>query len=146
MIKIRSASEQDIPALVNLSWALNAAFDCPVAPEETALARNWGQIDALVAEADGAIVGFMAGTENFLLHMGRSIYTLHSLFVAPAYRQQGITRRLFEALCDDLRRRNVFKITVQVGKENDNARAIYEALGAVESPHAQWHTTMEYYL
>ena len=54
---------------------------------------------------------------------------LYSFRVRDPYRNQGLGTRMVNALVADLRRRRFKILTLNVAKENERARALYERLG-----------------
>lgn len=52
---------------------------------------------------------------------------VHGFRVRPAYRGRGVGTRLMDALEDDLRRRGVRQVTLNVVAENSGGRRFYEA-------------------
>jgi GNAT superfamily N-acetyltransferase len=51
------------------------------------------------------------------------------LFVRPAFRRHGLARAALEALIAECERRGVLALHVEVGRENDAARPLYERFG-----------------
>ena len=83
MVKIRAATRSDIPAIESL-------LSTSRLPPEGVL----GHIDTfLVAEYKGAVTG-VGGFEN----CGEGIGLLRSFAVSPAWRNQGVAKRLYEQL------------------------------------------------
>ena len=90
---------------------------------------------AAVAEAeDGAAAGFAFAS---ILRLGAEyssggaacVGCINELYVAPAARRQGLSRRLADFCEDWLRDRNVAAVQVQVLAGNDPARAMWQAYG-----------------
>ncbi|BBF85642.1 N-acetylglutamate synthase [Aquitalea magnusonii] len=85
------------------------------------LARNPGL--SFVAECDGQIVGcVMSG------HDGRRGYLQH-LLVLPAYRRQGLARRLVDACIAELARQGIAKTHLDVFRSNTAAQSFWENQG-----------------
>lgn len=85
------------------------------------LARNPGL--SFVAECDGQIVGcVMSG------HDGRRGYLQH-LLVLPAYRRQGLARRLVNACIAELARQGIAKTHLDVFRSNTAAQSFWEQQG-----------------
>ena len=49
--------------------------------------------------------------------------------VAPQFRRQGWGLKMLTRLCDDLRRKKVYAVFLEVAMENDGARGFYKAFG-----------------
>ncbi|HEY1710439.1 MAG TPA: GNAT family N-acetyltransferase [Rhizomicrobium sp.] len=75
---------------------------------------------ALVATADGAIVGFSHATGP----------VMETLYVLPAWHRHGIGRALFNQTRAALAERGLNEMTFNVLKQNDKAVAFYRAMGA----------------
>ncbi|NWK79997.1 GNAT family N-acetyltransferase [Aquitalea sp. LB_tupeE] len=85
------------------------------------LTRNPGL--SFVAEVDGNIVGcVMSG------HDGRRGYLQH-LLVLPAYRRQGLARRLVDACITELARQGIAKTHLDVFRSNTAAQSFWENQG-----------------
>ena len=129
-VRIRPATETDIPALV----ALEQSF-----PEEDRFpARTWrrllrGQSMAYVAVSDDEI----CGAAVYLYRTGTKVARLYSLTVAPSHRGQGIASALLAAgeadaaaLMaageDDARARGCDRIRLEVRQSNATAIRLYE--------------------
>jgi len=81
-----------------------------------------------VADADGQIVGFVAGGR---LHEDVPGYTsiLHAIYLLQNTQGQGLGRRLVEALVRDLIEQSHTSMLLWVFRDNPPARGFYEALG-----------------
>ncbi len=58
--------------------------------------------------------------------------TLNSMYVKPAYRRKGISKRLLSNVFQYVESRNIEIITLSVVSNNIGARKLYEKLGFVE--------------
>jgi len=86
---------------------------------------------ALVAEADGGIVGFVTALER-RRWSGVTDACVGELVVEAAMEGRGIGRALIEVVRDWARRRGLGAITLETGAANARARAFYAALGFEE--------------
>lgn len=86
---------------------------------------------AYVAEADGAVAGFVIGltNRNRFGRYGR-VYTLD---VDDGYRRRGIGMILMDALLDGLRREGCTSCFLEVKTDNAKAIALYEKMGFTRS-------------
>ena len=118
-VRIRPATETDIPALV----ALEQSF-----PEEDRFpARTWrrllrGQSMAYVAVSDDEI----CGAAVYLYRTGTKVARLYSLTVAPSHRGQGIAASLLAAGETDARARGCDRVRLEVRQSNATAIRLYE--------------------
>ena len=91
-----------------------------------------------VAVEDGEVCGYV-GSQTVL---GES--DMMNLAVAPAYRRQGLGRRLVEALCDALREKGSERLLLEVRRSNEAALALYASLGFTQigvRPNYYYHPT-----
>jgi len=123
-IDLRAARASDARELARLAAAvLPEAWSA--ASFGVALARDSAR--ALVAESDGAAVGFA------LALRAADQAELVTVAVEPARQGQGIGRRLVEVLLAELRAGGVERVHLEVRASNAAARALYASLGFTES-------------
>ena len=106
--------------------------------DEEPLAERWrrrlsappGDSSLLVAEQDGAVVGFaLSGpTSGGDLEPGFA-GEIQMLYVLPAGQRRGHGRALFERAASDLAARRLFWLIVWVVEDNRAARAFYRRMG-----------------
>ena len=77
----------------------------------------------LAAEEDGRVVGYV-GSQSV---MGEA--DMMNIAVDPAFRRQGIARKLVLGLVEALSRRDVTSLTLEVRASNEPAKALYASLG-----------------
>jgi ribosomal protein S18 acetylase RimI-like enzyme len=121
---VRAARSEDIPAVLEL-WgvARTRAAVTPDTAEAVELLLEVASDGLLVAESDGRIVGaLVAGWDGWRGNMYR-------LAVLPEYRRRGIARELVDAGHSRLRAKGARRVTAIVGKEDDHAKALWEAAG-----------------
>lgn len=81
---------------------------------------------SFVAECDGAVVGvIMAG------HDGRRGY-IHHTAVLPAFRKQGIARKLADAAMAALEEEGINKAALVVFRKNETGNGFWESIGFTE--------------
>ena len=146
-ITIRPAGEKDIPAILALYCQLDQAlvdlqpeFFC-AAPREDAFVRQAVQAndaDYLLAEADGAVVGFAlvnyAGwTPEFSCVLPHRYACLADLVVDAEHRGQGIGSTLLGAAKRWARDRRLEYLELNVLAQNVPAIALYESHDFVEA-------------
>jgi GNAT superfamily N-acetyltransferase len=144
-ITYRAATADDAGALAQLRYEMEVerypdgiAFD-----RETYLAahrqvtRDWlarGGCDAWLAEADGAAVACVILMAWEMHPNGRQLSRRRGLvtgvYTQPAYRRQGIARRLMELLLERARELGVHRLILWA---SDMGRPLYEELGFTAS-------------
>lgn len=133
---IRPAKAGDTPVILQFIREL-AEFEHladRVAAEEGTLKRHlFGDVpraECLLAEIDGAAVGFALYFHNFSTFVGRPGLYLEDIFVRPAFRRHGIGRGFFCELARIAVERDCGRIEWAVLDWNERAIAFYDGLGA----------------
>lgn len=90
--------------------------------------------EAMVATADGVVVGYALWFTTFSTFLGRPGIWLEDLYVRPAQRHRGIGRALLQAVVDVARARGCGRVEWSVLDWNARAIAIYETFGARTLP------------
>ena len=90
--------------------------------------------EVLLAEVDGAIVGFALFFHNFSTFLARRGLWLEDLFVRPAFRGLGIGRLLLRAVASIAVARRCGRFEWSVLDWNAPAIGFYERLGATVMP------------
>lgn len=88
----------------------------------------------LVAEKDGQVAGCLMITFEWSDWRNGLVWWIQSVYIAPAFRRQGIYRRLYDyvrILASE--KPNVCGFRLYVEKENHAAQKTYEALGMQET-------------
>ncbi len=133
MITIRPARPDDAPTLLALVRALAAYERAPdaVVATEADFARGLGtEMDALVAEEEGAALGFALFFSTWSTWRGRPGVHLEDLFVVPEARGRGVGAALLSAVAAEAVRRGCARLEWQVLDWNEPALAFYRSLGA----------------
>jgi 8-oxo-dGTP diphosphatase len=84
-------------------------------------------LEVLVAEVEGAVVGFLSLSFPVGLSGGRAL--IDELAVDPAYRRRGIGASLVEAALRLARHRGCSHLLVDSSRVNERVRAFYQACG-----------------
>jgi ribosomal protein S18 acetylase RimI-like enzyme len=142
---IRPGAPSDLPAvgrlgalLVRLHHELDPARFIPAGPEtERAYASYLGtQLDkprvvVLVAERDGEVIGYTyAGVEGHdYMALRGPAGVLYDIVVDPAYRGNGIGRRLLDATLAALKARGAPRVVLSTAEGNVAARRLFVAAG-----------------
>jgi GNAT superfamily N-acetyltransferase len=137
-IKTRLATAADLPALAALFHEMQVHYEGSAAISEAtaraALARHVfggdGRIDALVAEADGWLLGFAFVSTLFPAHAGTSALFMKDIFVTASARSRGVGRTLMCAVAHLAARRGCSQVSWNAERNNAAARAFYAGLGA----------------
>jgi ribosomal protein S18 acetylase RimI-like enzyme len=85
--------------------------------------------EALIAERDGAAVGFCLFFESFSSWDGRRGVYVQDIYVAEAARGLGLGRRLLADAAAISRARGGSYLRLSVAAENDQAQAFYQRIG-----------------
>ena len=142
MLNIRPATSADAAVIASLVREL-AEYE-KLSHEALATAVDFAReldssssvIHVLIAEWDGAPVGFALYFFNFSTFVGRPGLYLEDLFVRPAQRANGIGRALLRALARIARERNCGRMEWAVLDWNEPALRFYRSLGA--RPMNEW--------
>ena len=132
---IRLATLDDEEALGRLDravWSpLHAVQPRPQPPYEPFYDRRFGPQDHLVAELDGAVVGYIRLAYPTRLACNSHVRQIQGLAVADEARGRGIARALVRAAVEEARRRGARRLTLRVLGHNTPARKLYESEGFV---------------
>ena len=136
---IRPASESDADAI----GALAAEFQAYLRDLGDRTDFAWGAKEFLrdgfgeraafagvVAEADGAVVGYALYHDGYETDRGRRLVNLIDLYVQKDARRQGVGRALMQRIAELGRERGADIVFWSVYKPNTLASAFYERLGA----------------
>ena len=137
---LRPATAADVPAIVGLICEL-AAFEklahLVVVTPESLLPQLFGErpaAEAVVAEVDGAVVGFALFFSNFSTFLGRPGLYLEDLYIQPAHRGRGIGKALLQHLARLTVQRGGGRFEWCVLDWNADAIRFYESMGATVMP------------
>ncbi len=134
-ILIREAAESDLEAIERLMGELIEAMedtegiDIKLVGENCRNLLNDANSYFLVAEIEGAIVGFINfTTRKTILHPARS-GLIDELVINKKYRGKGIGKRLVLAAIERCKQLGCCEVEVSTGMENIKAREFYEKCG-----------------
>jgi GNAT superfamily N-acetyltransferase len=138
--KLRAAEARDVAGIVGLIHEL-AEFEklshlVQVTPQslQPQLFGPRPAAEAVVAEADGRVVGFALFFANFSTFLGKPGLYLEDLYVQPAFRGRGIGAALLKHLAALARQRDCGRFEWSVLDWNVDAIRIYERMGATLLP------------
>ena len=136
-LAIRPATRADVPTVLRFIREL-AAFerepDAVAATEELLEEALFGAppaAEAVIAEAEGAPVGFALFFHNFSTWTGRRGLYLEDLYVTPEARGRGVGEALLRHLAGVAVERGCARFEWSVLDWNEAAIAFYRKLGAV---------------
>ena len=142
-LAISRAGPADLDALALLFDAYRGFYG---QASDIAGARDWlrsrlrvGESVVLVAKRAGAAVGFVQLYPMFSsVRMART-WILNDLFVAAAARRSGVARALLDAAATFAREDGAAGLSLETGRDNAAARALYRAAGWHEDD-TQWYS------
>jgi GNAT superfamily N-acetyltransferase len=136
MLHIRPAEAADVPVILRLIHGLAEYERAPqsvTATEEDLLRDGFGPhrlFHVVLAEWDGAPVGFAFYFFNYSTWQGRPGLYLEDLFVDPVFRGRGIGKALLVHLAQIAVTRGCGRYQWQVLDWNEPAIRFYESMGA----------------
>lgn len=141
-LRIRAGEVSDVPLVATLIRALARyeKLEDDVTLTEELLEQNlFGAhryAEILIAEDDGAPVGFALFFHNFSTFLARPGIYLEDLFVIPAQRGRGVGRALLMELARLAVKRGCGRLEWAVLNWNRDAIGFYQKLGA--KPNSDW--------
>ena len=136
-LRLRPATRGDVADIRRLIRALadyEKEPDAAVVTEADLLRDGFGEkplFKVVMAEWEGAVVGFAFYFYNYSTWQGRPGLYLEDLFVMPSHRGQGIGKALLVHLAQIALRENCGRFVWQVLDWNTPSIQFYESLGAV---------------
>ena len=137
MISVRVCETTDHPALARLMAEMQAhyAVPCPADSEIRAgLASRPAGAELLVAEQNGALVGFAAFSAIYPGPGLKPGFFLKEIYVARAARGSGAGRALLAELARLALARGLGRIDWTAARDNERLLRFYESLGAIQQP------------
>jgi len=92
----------------------------------------------LFAKADNNYVGICTCFYAYSTFLAKPLLNVHDIYVEEAFRGNGIARKLLETAEQIAEKENCGKITLEVRKDNLNARDLYKRQGFTEAPHSMF--------
>lgn len=132
-IRHATLDDEDVLGLLDrLTWStLHAVAPRPEPPYEPFFNERFGPRDHLVAELDGAVVGYIRLGYPTPLACNSHVRQIQGLAVAEEARGTGVGRALLRAVRDEAKRHGARRLTLRVLGHNTPARKLYEAEGFV---------------
>lgn len=137
MVAIRACEEADHPALAGLMGEMQAHYKVPCPSDDdirAGLANRPAGTELLVAEHDGALVGFAAFSALYPGPGLRPGFFLKEIYVAQAARGLGAGKALLAALARLALARGFGRIDWTAARDDERLLRFYEGLGARQHP------------
>jgi ribosomal protein S18 acetylase RimI-like enzyme len=132
MIDVRPARVEDDQALAAIdavAWSVHVT-PAPARESASPFFNDRTQPEhVLVAEADGAVAGYVMLHQSIPLPSHGHVLEVNGLAVDPEQQGRGIGRRLMEEAKADAARRGARKLSLRVLAPNATARRLYESCG-----------------
>lgn len=132
-------TSEDIPLMRALNTLFGREFNEPdtygAEPPDDAYLHNFlakDHVFALVALADGEVVGGLVAYELEKFERARSEVYIYDLAVAETHRRQGIATALIKHLCKIVANSNAWVVFVQADYGDTPAIELYKSLGTQE--------------
>lgn len=149
-INIRSAMQQDMPALQEMLDLLNKERRQLWSQKNKIFHNRLKQLSKLrkndldknifiVAEDDNEITGFVLGfvTSKKGYKLSKLGY-LDALYVKPAFRSKGVAKKLIDAIVKSFKSKNCDHMTTHTDAENKVAQKLYERAGMSQVTVEHW--------
>jgi L-amino acid N-acyltransferase YncA len=142
MVTVRNATEEDLPAMLEIynEIILNTLAVWHEQAHTLAMRKEWFALKkeqgfpVLVAESQGVILGF-ATIATFRPWSGFRFTVENSVYVRPENRGQGVAKLLLPALIDAAKQLNIHAIVAGIEATNDISIALHEKFGFIEVAH-----------
>jgi aminoglycoside 3-N-acetyltransferase I len=139
MAEIRRLTRADVARMQELNALFGDVFEDPASycadpPDPAYLADLLGKdhVIAVVALADGAVIGGLVAYELDKLERARREIYIYDLAVLPAWRRRGVATALIRHVQDLATQRGAWMVFVQADHGDDPAIRLYESLGTRE--------------
>ena len=90
------------------------------------------------AKADNEYIGICTCFYAYSTFLAKPLLNIHDIYVSESYRSNGIGRKMIEAIVVIAREKGCGKITLEVRKDNLDARDLYKRQGFKEAPHSMF--------
>ncbi|CAM5364961.1 GNAT family N-acetyltransferase OS=Streptomyces tendae OX=1932 GN=GUR47_11530 PE=4 SV=1 [Streptomyces tendae] len=129
--RARPEDEHPLRRIDHETWSYLHAVSPPPAPDDPFFRDTCGPDAHLVAELDGAVVGYVRLGFPTPLASNTHVRQIRGLAVAGAARGHGVGRALVRAAVEEARQEGFRRITLRVLGHNTAARKLYESEGFV---------------
>jgi GNAT superfamily N-acetyltransferase len=138
MTHVRRATHADLEFLVRSQLAMAAESEQLALDADTVHQGVLGVLDVpargfyLLACTPVAPQACMLVLSEWSDWRNREVWWLHSVYVAPEQRRAGLFRALYEHVTELGKQHGVAGLRLYVDRRNDNAKAVYRALGMTD--------------
>jgi ribosomal protein S18 acetylase RimI-like enzyme len=134
MIAARRANAEHIPALVEMMHEFYAEAHYPLdrvwaTSSFAALLENENYGAVFIVFHKDVPAGYAVLSVRFSMEYGGLEGFIDDLFVRAEHRRSGLGRAVLDALFAECKQRNVVGIQVEVGSDNEAAKALYNRFG-----------------
>jgi ribosomal protein S18 acetylase RimI-like enzyme len=133
-VTVRRAVEEDDAVLLAIersAWDASSGFPSYQDTLQDTFFSRSGPEAHLVAEHEGAVVGYLRLQDKYPFPEGSGVLTINGLAVAHEARRLGVASALLDAATAEGRLRGARKISLHVHSTNTAARRLYERHGYV---------------
>lgn len=113
-IKIRQASENDVPEIISI---LKCAFDSPSNPPSNNKYLEDSNILTFVSEIEGNVIG--TATLHIIKKINRKIGLIEDVAVLQSYKGRGVGKLLLEHLVELAKKEGAYKTILNSDKKNE---------------------------
>ena len=92
----------------------------------------------LFAKVDEKYVGLCTCFYAYSTFLAKPLLNIHDIYVEESSRGCGVARKMVKSLCEIAKQKNCGKITLEVRKDNLNARDLYKHEGFTEAAHSKF--------
>lgn len=92
----------------------------------------------LFAKADNEYVGICTCFYAYSTFLAKPLLNIHDIYVSESARVKGVGKKLIQRVEEIANKEGCGKITLEVRKDNLNARDLYKAQGFKEAPHSMF--------
>jgi ribosomal protein S18 acetylase RimI-like enzyme len=92
----------------------------------------------LFAKLDGKFAGICTCFYEYSTFLAKPLINIHDIYVDESCRGLGIATTLVKTLGEVAKNKNCGKITLEVRRDNLNARDLYKHQGFTEAPHSKF--------
>lgn len=132
-ITVRSPTVTDAPAIAVLLGVLGYPTDSTTVPDRLVRLNSFHSALALVAVAEGAVVGVVTAQLFPSIHDDAPVAWLTTLVIATELQGRGVGRQLVRAVEDWSREGGAARISVTSGAHRLEAHGFYEGLGYAQT-------------
>jgi ribosomal protein S18 acetylase RimI-like enzyme len=95
----------------------------------------------IFARADDEYIGICTCFYAYSTFLAKPLLNIHDIYVLESFRGNGIGKMLIQKLEETALMKGCGKITLEVRKDNLNARELYKSQGFTEAPHSMFFWT-----